>query len=197
MTETPQANNRYIQIFLGILATLAILAVLKLSKDVTIPLILSFFCFLIFSPLVRRLDKLHIPRIFSVTLVMVLLLFFFIAAGWFVIMTVDTLVRLIPFYADKVVSLDRLLSSKLSQFIEMPAGTSFLAVLPVNWSNLAISSLTSISNKFLSVTKIAMLVFIFFLFLLLERQSAIPKLLAAVPRSKGLKIAVQIGRAHV
>ena len=192
MTDTPQANNRYIQIFLGILATLAILAVLKLSKDVTIPLILSFFCFLIFSPLVRRLDKLHIPRIFSVTLVMVLLPFFFIAAGWFVIMTVDTLVRLIPFYADKVVSLDRLLSSKLSQFIEMPAGTSFLAVLPVNWSNLAISSLTSISNKFLSVTKIAMLVFIFFLFLLLERQSAIPKLLAAVPRSKG-----QIGRAHV
>ncbi|MDD4574696.1 MAG: AI-2E family transporter, partial [Sphaerochaeta sp.] len=194
MTDTPQANYRYIQIFLGILATLAILAVLKLSKDVTIPLILSFFCFLIFSPLVRRLDKLHIPRIFSVTLVMVLLLFFFIAAGWFVIMTVDTLVRLIPFYADKVVSLDRLLSSKLSQFIEMPAGTSFLAVLPVNWSNLAISSLTSISNKFLSVTKIAMLVFIFFLFLLLERQSAIPKLLAAVPRSKGLKIAVLFER---
>lgn len=184
MTDTPQANNRYIQIFLGILATLAILAVLKLSKDVIIPLILSFFCFLIFSPLVRRLDKLHIPRIFSVTLVMVLLLFFFIAAGWFVIMTVDTLVRLIPFYADKVVSLDRLLSSKLSQFIEMPAGTSFLAVLPVNWSNLAISSLTSISNKFLSVTKIAMLVFIFFLFLLLERQSAIPKLLAAVPGAR-------------
>ena len=62
MTDTPQANNRYIQIFLGILATLAILAVLKLSKDVTIPLILSFFCFLIFSPLVRRLDKLQIGR---------------------------------------------------------------------------------------------------------------------------------------
>ncbi len=194
MTETPQANNRYIQIFLGILVTLAILAVLKLSKDVTIPLILSFFCFLIFSPLVRRLDKLHIPRIFSVTLVMVLLLFIFVAAGWFVIMTVDTLVRLIPFYADKVVSLDRLLSSKLSQFIELPTGTSFLAALPVNWSNLAISSLTSISNKFLAVTKVAMLVFIFFLFLLLERQSGIPKLLAAVPKSKGLKIAVLFER---
>ncbi|NBK22886.1 MAG: AI-2E family transporter, partial [Spirochaetia bacterium] len=98
------------------------------------------------------------------------------------------------FYADKVVSLDRLLSSKLSQFIELPTGTSFLAALPVNWSNLAITSLTSISNKFLSVTKLAMLVFIFFLFLLLERQSAIPKLLAAVPRSKGLKVAVLFER---
>ena len=194
MTETSSGSNKYSHIFLGILAVLAILAALKLSKDVTIPLVLSFFCFLLFSPLLRRLDKLHIPKIISVTFVMVLLLFIFVLAGWFVIMTVDTLVRLIPFYAEKVVSLDRLISSRVSEFIDLPLGTSFLSLLPVNWSSLAISSLTSISNKFLDITKVATLVYIFFLFLLLERQSVIPKLLAAVPKSKGMKIAVMFER---
>ncbi len=194
MTETPSNSTRYMQIFLGILATLAIFAALKVSKDVMIPLVLSFFCFLLFSPLLRRLDKLHIPRIISVTFVMALLLFIFVGAGWFVIMTVDTLVRLIPFYAEKVVSLDRLVSNRVSTFVDLPVGASFLSILPVNWSSLAISSLTSISNKFLSVTKVATLVYIFFLFLLLERQSVIPKLLAAVPKSKGMKVAVMFER---
>ena len=194
MTETPSGINKYSHIFLGIIAVLAILAALKLSKDVAIPLVLSFFCFLLFSPLLRRLDKLHIPKIISITFVMVLLLFIFVLAGWFVIMTVDTLVRLIPFYAEKVVSLDRLISSRVSEFIDLPLGTSFLSLLPVNWSSLAISSLTSISNKFLDITKVATLVYIFFLFLLLERQSVIPKLLAAVPKSKGMKIAVMFER---
>ena len=194
MTDTPTSNNKYIPIFLGILVTVALLTVLKLSKDVTIPLLFSIFCFLLFSPLIRRMDKLHIPRFISITFVMVLLLFIFVAAGWFIILTVDTLIRLIPFYADKVISLDRLLSSKISGIVDLPTGTSFLSTLPFNWSNLAISSLTSISNKFFSITKLAMLVFIFLLFLLLERQSFVPKLLAAVPRNKGLKVAVLFER---
>lgn len=173
---------------------LAVLAVLKLSKDVMIPLVLAFFCFLIFSPLVRKLDKLHIPRFISVTFIMTLLVIIFVGTGWFIIMTVDTLVRLVPFYADKVASLDKLLTQRVSTFITLPNEASFLSVLPVNWSNLAVSSLTSVSNKFVSVTKLAMLVSIFFLFLLLERQSVIPKLLAAIPRSKGMKIALMFER---
>ena len=194
MTDTPASNNKYIHIFLGILVTVAVLTVLKLSKDVAIPLLFSVFCFLLFSPLIRRMDKLHIPRFISITFVMILLLFIFVAAGWFIVMTVDTLVRLIPFYTDKVISLDRLLSSKVSGMVDLPAGTSFLSTLPFNWSDLAISSLTSISNKFLSIAKLAMLVFIFLLFLLLERQSFVPKLLAAVPRNKGMKVAVLFER---
>lgn len=194
MTETPSTSFKYVQIFLGVLMTLAVLAVLKMSKDVMIPLVLSFFCFLLFSPLLRRLDKLHVPRIISVIFVMALLLFIFVAATWFVIMTVDTLAQLVPFYADKVISLDRLLSARISSFVELPADTSFLSLLPVNWSSLAISSLTSISNKFLSITKVAIFVYIFFLFLLLERQSVIPKMLAAVPRNKGMKVAVMFER---
>ncbi len=173
---------------------LAVLAVLKLSKDVMIPLVLAFFCFLIFSPLVRKLDKLHIPRFISVTFVMAVLYIAFVGAGWFIIMTVDTLVRLVPFYADKVSSLDKLITQRVSTFITLPNEASVLSILPVNWSNLAISSLTSVSNKFVSVTKVAMLVSIFFLFLLLERQSVIPKLLAAVPKSKGMKIALMFER---
>ncbi len=96
---------------------------------------------------------------------MALLLFLFLATGWFIIITVDTLVDLVPFYVEKVVSLDRLLTSRASAFIELPEGASFLSILPVNWSNIAISSLTSISNKFLSIAKVALLVYIFCSFL--------------------------------
>ena len=124
---------------------------------------------------------------------MVLLLLIFMLAGWFIIMTVDSLIKLVPFYADKVVSLDRLLSTKVSAFIELPEGTSFIALLPVNWSSLAISSLTSISNKFFSFTSVAVVVFMFVLFLLLERQSIIPKVLAAAPKG-GMRVAVMFER---
>ncbi len=93
MTEKPFSGNKYIQIFLGVIVTLAVFAALKMSKDVMIPpLVLSFFCYLLFSPLLRRLDRLHVPKIISVIFVMALLLFLFLATGWFIIITVDTLV---------------------------------------------------------------------------------------------------------
>ncbi len=193
MAEKSSSGNKFTHTSLIIIATVAVLFVLKVSKDVAVPLVFSFLCFLLFSPLLRRMDKLHIPAFISVPCVMVLLLLIFILAGWFIVMTVDSLIRLVPFYADKVVSLDRLLSAKLSAFIDLPDGTSFLAVLPVNWSSLAISSLTSISNKFFAFTKVALLVYIFFLFLLLERQSIIPKVLASAPK-RGMQVAVMFER---
>ena len=193
MAEKSTSGNKFIHTSLAIIVSIAILFVLKVSRDVAVPVIFSFFCFLLFSPLLRRMDKLHIPAFISVTFVMVLLLLVFILAGWFIIMTVDSLIRLIPFYADKVVSLDRLLSVKLSAFVDLPEGASFLALLPVNWSNLAISSLTSISNKFFSFANVAMVVYIFVLFLLLERQSIIPKVLAAAPK-RGIRVAVMFER---
>jgi AI-2 transport protein TqsA len=193
MADKSSTTNKFTQTSLVIVATVAILFVLKVSRDVAVPLVFSFFCFLLFSPLLRRMDKLHIPSFLSVTFVMALLLLLFLLTGWFIVMTVDSLIRLIPFYADKVVSLDRLLSGSVSAFIELPEGASFLAILPVNWSNLAISSLTSISNKFFSFTKVAMVVYIFFLFLLLERQSIIPKVLAAAPK-RGMRAAVMFER---
>ncbi len=193
MAEKSSSSSTSIRTSLAIIVTIAILFVLKVSRDVAVPLVFSFFCFLLFSPLLRRLDKLHIPAFISVTFVMALLLFIFVLAGWFLVMTVDSLIRLVPFYADKVVSLDRLLSAKLSSFVELPEGTSFLAVMPVNWSSLAISSLTSISNKFFAFTNVATIVYIFFLFLLLERQSIIPKVLAAAPKG-GMRVAVMFER---
>lgn len=194
MNEAPSVGNRYIHIMLGIIVTLAVLAALKISKDVTIPLVLALFFFLMFSPLLRRLDKLHVPKLISSVFVMCLMLLLLLASGWFIIKTVDTLVRLIPFYTDKIISLDRILTDMVSSFVEVPPSTSFLTLLPVNWSSLAISSLTQISNKFLSIMNLALLVYVFFLFLLLERQSVIPKLLAAIPQSKGMKVAVMFER---
>ena len=193
MAEKSGSSSKFIRTSLAILVTIAILFVLKVSRDVAVPIIFAFFCFLLFSPLLRRLDKLHVPAFISVTFVMVLLLLIFMLAGWFIIMTVDSLIKLVPFYADKVVSLDRLLSTKVSAFIELPEGTSFIALLPVNWSSLAISSLTSISNKFFSFTSVAVVVFMFVLFLLLERQSIIPKVLAAAPKG-GMRVAVMFER---
>jgi predicted PurR-regulated permease PerM len=194
MTETTTTSSRYAQIFLGVIVSIMVLAVLKASKDVSIPLVLSFFTFLILSPIIRKMDKLHIPQFFSITLVMALLLFIFVAVGWFVVMTIDTLVRVVPFYADKITSLDRLLSLRLSGILDLPEGTSFLSALPVNWSSLAINSLSSISSRFLSITKVVLLVYIFILFLLLERRSFIPKLLAAIPRNRGMRMAVLFER---
>ena len=49
MAEKSGSSSKFIRTSLAILVTIAILFVLKVSRDVAVPIIFAFFCFLLFS----------------------------------------------------------------------------------------------------------------------------------------------------
>jgi predicted PurR-regulated permease PerM len=80
--------------------------------------------------------------------------------------------------------------------LELDAGTSFLTYLNFDWQGIILSSLSSLSGRAINVISMASLIYIFVLFLLMERQSLIPKLKIAAPGGKGMRVAVLFERVN-
>ena len=192
MDERPPQTERHlknIEIFLAVIVTIALLFVLKACQRVAIPIVLSLFVFFLLSPLLDRLDKLHIPHFLGVAFCVLLMIFLLGLAGWFVYKMVFMLIKLVPIYNDRLQSLDEMLTEKLSKVAMLSPSTSFLSAIPVNWSNLAINSLTTASSQFVSILKVCVMVILFVMFMLLEKQLFIPKMYMAFSRQNGFGIA--------
>ncbi len=192
MSENPQAPRDAGKTALIIIAVIFVVAALKIANTVTLPLVISLFCFLLFNPLLNKMEKVKIPRWLGVVIAMLLLLIILVAAGWFFFFTIDLLVKRLPMYIGRFTVIDAWLADKLN----LDAGTSFLSYLNFDWQGIILSSLSSASGKAINVVSKAMLIYIFVLFLLLERQSLIPKLKVAIPSRKGMKLAVLFERVN-
>jgi len=175
-----------------IIAVILVSAALKIAGTVTLPLVISIFLFLMLNPFLNRLEKLKVPRWLGVVIAMLILLVILFFAGWFFFFTIDRLVQRLPMYIRRFTVIDAWLADKL----DLDAGTSFLTYMNFDWQGLILSSLSSVSEKAISVISMASLIYIFVLFLLLERQSLIPKLKIAAPRGKGMRIAVLFERVN-
>ncbi|WP_169310037.1 AI-2E family transporter [Parasphaerochaeta coccoides] len=182
--------------FFGVFLVIVILFVLKVASEVTLPLVTSLFLFLLCNPLLDRLDKLRTPRWLSTLIVMLLLFLVFIGAGWFMVSTVDTLIRHLPSYANRFILIDNYVTGKLTDMLNIDPDTTVLALLDINWIQLAMNSLTSLSGKLMTVAKDAALIYIFIFFLLLERQSLVPKLRAALPTDNGRRLMIMLERVN-
>jgi AI-2 transport protein TqsA len=113
---------------------------------------------------------------------MLILLVVFMFASWFSFFTIDRLVQRLPMYIRRFIVIDAWAAEKMG----LDPGTSFLSYLNFDWQGLILSSLSSVSSKTINIISKASLIYIFVLFLLLERQSLIPKLKIATPRGKGI-----------
>jgi AI-2 transport protein TqsA len=175
-----------------IIAIILVAATLKIASTVTLPLGISLFLFLLLNPLLNRLEKLKVPRWIGVVLSMLILLVVFMFASWFSFFTIDRLVQRLPMYIRRFIVIDAWAAEKMG----LDPGTSFLSYLNFDWQGLILSSLSSVSSKTINIISKASLIYIFVLFLLLERQSLIPKLKIATPRGKGMRIAVLFERVN-
>ncbi|MFA5467767.1 MAG: AI-2E family transporter [Sphaerochaetaceae bacterium] len=175
-----------------VIAVILTFATLKIADVVTLPLTISLFLFLFFNPLLNRLEKLKVPRWLGVLIVMVLLLVTFLVAAWFFFFTVDRLVQRLPMYIRRFVVIDAWLAEKIG----LDTGTSFLTYINFDWQGLILSSLSSVSNKAINIVSRVSLIYIFVLFLILERQSLIPKLKVGIPSGKGMRLAVLFERIN-
>lgn len=186
-----QPNDSYrrqIRNILLFFAAILVLYILKMMANIMIPLVIALFVFVVVNPLLSRMDRIKVPRFLSMIITLVVVVAVFLLFIYIFFVMVNMLLQSdsgIPAYAARVQELDRGLSAFVAPYLEEdPQTFSILAWLDINWYGVAMSSLTSISGKFISVISDAMLVLLYLLFLILERQTILPKLLAALPRGK-------------
>ena len=93
---------------LYVIAIILSLAVLKMAQSVLLPLVIALFIFLIFNPMLNRMEKMKVPRWIGVFVVMVVLLIVFFIAAWFFFFSVDRLIQRLPMYVRRFAVIDSL-----------------------------------------------------------------------------------------
>lgn len=194
MTVAGKDDKRTIKIILAVMLVVVLLFVLKVTQKITIPIALSFFIFVLCLPILNRFDKLRLPKLVSLALVMLIILAIILVAVWFVLFMIQTLAKQIPQYVGNLVEIDHWISSALSGTLGLDPNTSILSLLNIDWQMFQSSSILSASGTIISLASDAMLIFLFVMFLILERQTLIPKLMYAIPNQKGKRVAVLFAR---
>ncbi len=184
---------------LAFFAVVLFLFILKVCADFILPIAIAFFIFLLVSPLLSRMDRLRIPRLISMIIVMLLVLVVFLVFVYIFFLMVNMLIQAdgIPAYAPRVQSFDRYISAMIAPYLdENPATFSILRFLNIDWYGILMASLTSISGKFISILSDALLVYVYLLFIIMERKTIFPKLLEAFPRGKAQRAGQMVARMN-
>lgn len=189
-------SDRTFKTTLYIMAAFAIGVILKYAASVTLPLMISLFCFFILSPFVNRMEKAGFPRWLAIMLAMTALVIVFLLAILFISFAINTLISEIPVYAARISMLIERIDVSVSNLLDMEADVSFLDTLTFNWQGLLLNLLSNLSGSAVSIFSYAFLVFIFVLFLLMERQSLIPKMKIAMPNHGWIRWAVMFERIN-
>ena len=200
MNPIPQDNiKKQTRNILAFIAAIIFLFILKACAEFILPIVIAFFIFVIISPILARLDRMRIPRMVSLVLVMLLVLVVFLLFVYVFFLMVNMLIQPdgIPAYAARVQSFDRYVSSMIAPYLEEePDSFSILRFLNIDWYGLLMASLTSISGKFISILSDALLVYVYLLFIIMERQTIFPKLLEAFPRGRAQRAGQMVSRMN-
>ncbi|MCF7934326.1 MAG: AI-2E family transporter [Spirochaetia bacterium] len=173
-----------------------LIVVLKYGASVTLPLMISLFCFFILSPFVNRMEKAGFPRWLAILLAMAVLVMVFFMAILFFSFAVNTLISEIPRYSVRISMLISRFDVWVSEILDLQTGISFLESFTFNWQGLLINILSNVSESAVSIFSSAFIIFIFVLFLLMERRSLIPKMKVAMPNHGWIRWAVMFERIN-
>ena len=200
---TPALSDSTMKIIRDILVFLAailLLAVMKVTASIIVPMVIAFFIFILINPMLSRMDKLRVPRLLSMLIALLIVAAVFVLFLYVFFVMVNMLMRPdtgISAYAARVAQLDMAVSAWLAPYLdENPETFSLLSWLNINWYSVLISGLSSVSSKFISVLSDALLVFLYLMFIILERQTVMPKLLAALPRGKVQRASQMVERMN-
>ena len=189
---------RHIRNILALFSVALLIFVFKAGQEIILPFVIAVFIFLLFNPMLNRLDKLKVPNILSIITVLVLVVLIFVVLVYTIFQMVNTLLSRIGTYSDRVAELDAFVSIYLARLFDVePEGYSFLASLNIDWLSLLRGYLTSFSTRFLGIMSDVMMILVYLLFLLMERRSFGPKMMAILARDKGerfSKLAMKMNR---
>ncbi len=175
----------------GLLLVLTIIAVggvLRITATIVQPLVIALLLSFVLSPLVEFLRRLHIPWLVSILIVIALLLGFGTLIALILYSSVQSVVRRLPGYIDRLLLLVR----QLIEALELPPEilSEFDLTRQIG------GYLVSFSGSFLSVLGSLTMVLIFLLFLLLEKPYLRPKVMEALESARTEKIWRIVGHTN-
>ena len=194
-------------------AALALLFIMKLCSSIILPIIIAAFLFIFINPFLNRCDKLRIPKGVSTALALLIVVLLFILCIILFFSMVNMLIKEMPYYYMRIRTLDDYLNkqiSKASEFVsdrfESPAldflsnddssgksSFSLLSWLTGDGYSMIVASLTNITTKFVDIIASCALIFLYLMFIILERQTIMPKIAAALPADKAMKLSSMLG----
>jgi len=174
--------------FLAIITTILFAAVLKITSSVVLPFTVSVLLALVINPLVKLLIKLHIPRVFSIFLILFLIfgLLFFI--GVVIYSSGRTILTLYPKYEARITEI----YIWIARIFELPYD-EHLSIIDNIWGQVGVRNRVrimtlSFTNMFLYFLKDAIMVSIFMVFLLFEAAFFKEKLNTAFEGNRAIQI---------
>ncbi len=172
---------------LFVIAIVAIGAVLRLTGGIFLPLVIALLLSSVLSPVVNGLQRIKVPRIVAILVVLAIFLAFGFLIGLIVYSSTQSLVRQFPTYQDRLTTL----LQELFQRFNLPANT----LQQFDLNRTIGSALLSFSGNFMAFASGLTLVMIFLLFLLLEQPFVRIKLRHAFNLHTTRKIIISI--AHI
>jgi len=167
-------------------------AILKWTGEFSVAFFMAFFVFLLFNPLVERLNYLRVPSFLSNAIVILLMLAFLVLSSWVLSLSVQNLVQILPTFSKRVDEINILISNFLVKHFEgFPTSFSLISNIDTDWLKMLTNTLKGISTGTIDVVKSVMMVVLYVVFLLLERNTMVPKILAAT-RSKNSSFTLSI-----
>ena len=181
-------SGRVMFFLLAIITVIFVAAVLKITSTVVLPFTISLLLAVVVSPLVKFLEKFHIPRIASILLVLAFLIGGLVFIGMVLYTSGRTLLTLYPKYEARLTEI----YIYVARFFELPYD-EHLSFFDNIWGQLGVRNrvryLTlSFSNTFLNFLKDAFMVSLFLIFLLFEASFFKKKLDKAFEGSGAIRI---------
>lgn len=182
------------------IAIVLALFVMKSVSSVIIPIMIALFLFVFINPLLNKCDKARIPKMLSMVLALLIVLLIFIAFfyAFFSVLNVLMDQEKLSLYAQRIADLDKIATSKLRQIFDMSVEDmpSILGWIKFDWNGILSSFAMTASTKFINIVGDALLIFLYLMFLILERNTILPKLAVALPENKGKQLIDIVGRMN-
>ena len=182
-------SGRVIFFLLAIITVILFGGVLKVTSSVVLPFTVSLLLAIVTSPMVYFLEKFHIPKIFSILLVIFLLIGSMFFIGMVLYSSGRSIVNLYPRYEARLTEI----YIWAARFFELPYD-EHLSFFDNIWGQIGIRSRVrimtiSFSNAFFRFLSSAVMVAIFMVFLLVEATFIKEKLNLAFEGTRAAQIA--------
>ncbi len=164
-------QSPFLNPLLAAISIAAVVVVLILGKDLLIPLTLGFLLAFLILPIVRRLEHLHTPRVFAISLVLLLMVIVVIGIGTLLSFAGSEFVASIPQYKESVVTNTLAAQEFIEQVTRVPIEAQKIWFSEhVNVLELASQNLGNIASSITSVITTLGLTFIYTFFILYYRN---------------------------
>ena len=181
-------SGRVIFFLLTTITIILVGAVFKITSSVLLPFTISLFLAILTTPLVKFLEKFHIPRFGSILLVLILIIGCLTFMGMFIFSSGRSLITLYPRYEARITEI----YIWVARFFELPYD-EHLSIFDNIWGQIGVRSRVrvmtlSFSNGFLSFLRDALMVVLFMVFLLFEAVFLKEKLDKAFEGTRAIQI---------